>query len=82
LFGAYFAAAVAHICEFDLSDDEDERLQKAVDFIESKSGVLRQVREEFWAELVENISNDKAKVCREATADVQKFIAELPEDPR
>ncbi len=73
--------AVAHICELDLADEEDERLQKAADFIESKSGMIRAQREELFAQMVENMANDKAKICRESTAEVEKLIGELPENP-
>ncbi len=31
--------------------------------------------------MIENMTKDKAKICRESTAEVEKLIGELPENP-
>ncbi|MCA0401137.1 MAG: hypothetical protein LCH38_10010 [Proteobacteria bacterium] len=59
----YVVAATAHLCELDISDDEDERLQKAVDAAEAASGENEQVHDLMWNKIVADISRDKKKAC-------------------
>lgn len=74
----YVAAAAVQICEIDLSDDEDEKLQTAVDKAETDAGLKEGDRDLLWMTVALDMQKEKAKACRELPADVIKMVRDLP----
>lgn len=73
----YVIAATAQLCELDLSDDEDEKLQKAVDVAEESASIPADVRDMMWNKVVGDISRDKKKACSDYSSEALMMIRAL-----
>lgn len=73
----YVIAATAQLCELDLSDDEDEKLQKAVDVAEEGASIPTDVRDMMWNKVVSDISRDKKKACSDYSSEALMMIRAL-----
>lgn len=74
----YVMAAAVQICEIDISDDDDEKLQNAVDKAETDLAFKDDDRDALWMQVVTDMQKDKAKACRELPQDVLRGIRDLP----
>jgi hypothetical protein len=74
----YVLAAAVQICEIDISDDDDEKLQNAADKAETDLGFKDNDRDALWMQVVLDMQRDKAKACSELPQDVIRSIKALP----
>lgn len=75
----YVIAGTAHVCELDLSDSEDEKLQKNVDDAEEAAGLSDEIRDGMWNKVIADISRDKKKSCADFTSEAIAAIRSMKE---
>lgn len=70
-------AATVHLCELDIDEEEDEKLQNAVDAAEGAAGLPDPVRDGMWNKVVADINRDKKKACSDYSAESLALIRNL-----
>ncbi|CAN1561863.1 hypothetical protein MCEMSEM23_02706 [Rhabdaerophilaceae bacterium] len=77
LSGMYGIAAAVHICDIDLADSEDERLQNHIDALEKAADLKDEVRDGIWLAIIINFTKDKDKICPGAGVEVMNAIRSI-----
>ena len=65
------------LCEIDIDEDEDERLQNAVDALEADANLPDDVRDGMWNKVVADINRDKKKACSDYSAEALAVVRKL-----
>ena len=70
----YGYAAATHICEIDLADSEDEKLQANTDAAEEAAGLPDDTRDGLWLKIVTAFVADKKNICKDAASEVVQAV--------
>ncbi len=73
----YVVAATVHLCELDIDEEEDEKLQNAVDALEEAAALPDAVRDAMWNKVVADINRDKKKACSDYSSESLALIRNL-----
>ena len=73
----YVISGTAFVCELDLSDDEDEKLQNVVDAAETAAGLKDEVRDAMWNKIIADITRDKKKACSDFSSEAMSAIRSM-----
>ncbi|MCZ8260523.1 MAG: hypothetical protein O9333_10380 [Beijerinckiaceae bacterium] len=73
----YVVAATVHLCEIDIDEEEDEKLQNAVDALEEAAALPDAARDAMWNKVVADINRDKKKACSDYSSESLALIRNL-----
>jgi hypothetical protein len=70
-------AATVQLCELDIEEEEDERLQTVVDAFETEAGLPDEARDAMWNKVVADINRDKKKACSDYSSEALRAVRSL-----
>ena len=81
LTGLYVISIAVDMCDLEVSNSQQKRLDSAIELFESKVGLSDRKLDKEYTRLEKELENDKKAFCREITPIAKAALRDLP-DPK